>query len=219
MKALFSRLVTRFDGLAQRERRLVAAALLGGVALLGWSVCLDPALARLKLAERSVTEQRAVLERLQIQTVVLQSPNQTPEALARAELAALKKQLSEMSQRISVMERALVPPQRMSGLLESMLAGRGGLHLLSLRTLPVVPVLENAASDATTPPAGGLFKHGMEIRLEGSYAELAAYLSRLEKAPQKLLWNSVSLVAENHPRLVLTLTVFTLSLDRTWLIV
>ena len=43
--------------------------------------------------------------------------------------------------------------------------------------------------------------------------------ARLEKSPQKLLWSRVSLSADKHPKLVLTLTVFTLSLDRTWLIV
>ena len=67
--------------------------------------------------------------------------------------------------------------------------------------------------------ADGLFKHGVEITLEGSYQELAAYLERLEQAKPKLLWSSVSLSAENHPRLVLTLTVYSLSLERAWLIV
>jgi MSHA biogenesis protein MshJ len=35
----------------------------------------------------------------------------------------------------------------------------------------------------------------------------------------KLLWSNVALAAEQHPKLVLTLTVYTLSLDRAWLIV
>ena len=56
-------------------------------------------------------------------------------------------------------------------------------------------------------------------RLEGSYQELTAYLERLEAAKPKLLWSSVSLSAEDHPRLVLTLTVYSLSLERAWLIV
>ena len=37
---------------------------------------------------------------------------------------------------------ALVPPQRVAGLLEDMIGRRSGLRLLSLRTLPVTPVLE-----------------------------------------------------------------------------
>ena len=86
-------------------------------------------------------------------------------------------------------------------------------------SLPVAPVLEKkegAAKDAAGM-TGGLYKHGVELRLEGGYAELADYLARLEKLPQKLLWSNASLSADKHPKLVLTLTVFTLSLDRAWL--
>ncbi len=224
MKAAFLRLIARFEALALRERRLVALALLGGVALLGWLSGVDPALSRLQRAERALTEQRAQWSSLQSQLEVLQSPGQQPEAQARAELAALKQQVDALGGRMALMEKTLVPPQRMTELLEGVLDGRRGVRLLGLRTLPVAPLLEKKGDEASAatvkkPADGGLFKHGVEIRLEGSYAELTDYLARLEKAPQKLLWGSVSLSADKHPRLVLTLTVFTLSLDRTWLIV
>ncbi|WP_294264249.1 hypothetical protein, partial [Propionivibrio sp.] len=123
----------------------------------------------------------------------------------------------------------LVPPERMSALLEDMIGRKSGLRLLSLKTLPVSPLLEKKAGaeasgaeksvDKPANTSAGLFKHGVEIRLEGSYQELTAYLERLEQAKSKLLWSSASLAAEQHPKLVLTLTVYTLSLDRAWLIV
>jgi MSHA biogenesis protein MshJ len=125
------------------------------------------------------------------------------------------------------MEASLVSPQRMPSLLEDLIGRSSGLRLLSLRTLPVTPVLDKKSAEKATEKPGqngksvdasaGLFKHGVEIRLEGGYQELATYLARLEKSPLKLLWSGVSLSASTHPRLVLTLTVYTLSLDRTWL--
>jgi MSHA biogenesis protein MshJ len=141
----------------------------------------------------------------------------------------LKKQLGELAGRLQTMESTLVPPQRMTGLLEDMIGRKTGLRLLSLKTLPVAPLLDKKAGaeekeaakpvDKVEGSSAGLFKHGVEIRLEGSYQELTAYLERLEQAKLKLLWSSVSLSAEKHPKLVLTLTVYTLSLDRAWLIV
>ena len=124
----------------------------------------------------------------------------------------------------------------MSGVLEEMIGRQTGLRLLSLKTLAVAPLLEPKKAEAAMPNvpnvpnaarpgdqpanvAAGLFKHGVEIRLEGSYQELAAYLERLEHGKMKLLWSTASLSAEKHPRLVLTLTIYTLSLDRAWLIV
>ena len=117
----------------------------------------------------------------------------------------------------------------MSVLLEDMIGARTGLRLLGLKTLPPTPLLDKRAdTDVKEPakaqnkaesPSAGLFKHGVEIRLEGSYQDLTAYLERLEQSKMKMLWGSVSLSAANHPKLVLTLTVYTLSLDRAWLIV
>ncbi len=222
MKALLSGLIAKFDALAQRERRLVGAAVLIGVALLGWSLFIDPSLTRLRIAERGIADQRSQFVALQAQMAALQSPEQDPEALARAELAGLKKQLSVLNEELATMESRLVPPQRMASLLEQMIGRKSGLRLLSLRTLPAALVLEKkegAEAPVSAKATAGLYKHGVEIKLEGGYAELADYLARLEKAPQKLLWSSVSLSTEKHPKLVLTLTVFTLSLDRTWLIV
>lgn len=228
-------LLTKFDALSQRERNLVAVAVLGGAALIGWASMVDPARSRLVLAERSLAEQRSQVVTLRGQIVMLQSNELTPEARGRAELADLKKQLKALHERYNALGGSLVPPQRMAGLLGDMIGSTEGLRLLSLRTLPVGSALETkesgpgaatktgiaGAAAGVANSAGapvGLFKHGVEVKLEGGYAALAEYLARLEKSPQKLLWGSVALSAENHPKLLLTLTVYTLSVDRTWLI-
>ena len=245
MRALWLRVMAGFDARARRERYLVALALLGGVALIVWSALIDPAHMRRLAAERGLAEQRAQLAALAAQTQALQAEGQAPEARAAAELTQLRQQLEALNARYRALGGSLVAPQQVGALLEELLGRQSGLRLLSLRTLPAAPVLGAkeaarpvASSAAAAAPAGsalsaapgaeakasgnataGLYQHGVEIRLEGGYAELVAYLERLEKSPQKLLWSSVTLSAEKHPRLVLTLTVFTLSLDRTWLIV
>jgi len=229
MKEQWLKLAARYDALQLRERWLVAAAALGGIILIGYSLFIEPAVSRSRLAERSMSEQGAQLSAVQAQIVALQSPEQDPDVAARAELASLRKQLGELAGRLAAMESSLVPPQRMPGLLEDMIGRKTGLRLLSLKTMPVAPLLDKKpGADETTATkaaeklatsSAGLFKHGVEIKLEGSYQELSAYLERLEAAKLKLLWSSVSLSADKHPKLVLTLTVFTLSLDRAWLIV
>lgn len=227
MKAQWLKLAARYDALQLRERWLVAAAVLCGIVLIGYSLVVEPALKRAQLAERSSAESRIQLANTRAQSAALQSSSPDPDVAARAELARLKKQLGELAGRLELMENTLVPPQRMTGLLEEMIGGKTGLRLLGLKTLPVAPLLEKkpeadgAAKSAEKPVDSSprLFKHGVEIRLEGSYHELSAYLERLEQSKLKLLWSGVVLSAENHPKLVLTLTVFTLSLDRAWLIV
>ena len=229
MSASSSRLMARFDALKSRERLLIAACVLGGILLLGYSFAIEPAMRRAQQAVKTESEQRVQLAGVQAQMAALQSPNANPDVAARAEIDGLKTQLDELSTRLQAKERSLVPPQQMPSLLEDMIGARTGLRLLSLKTLPAAPLIERktepddktAAKPATKieNPSAGLFKHGVEIRLEGSYQDLTAYLQRLEQLQMKLLWSGVSLSAENHPKLVLTLTVYTLSLDRTWLVV
>ena len=62
-----------------------------------------------------------------------------------------------------------------------------------------------------------LYRHGVEIRLEGSYGQLQAYLAQLEKLQQKLLWGKLEYRVIDYPKAELTLTVYPLSPDRTWL--
>ncbi|MFT3849247.1 MAG: type II secretion system protein GspM [Propionivibrio sp.] len=183
MKSSLLRLAARFDALQVRERWLVAIAILGGIVLIGHTLFIAPAQARARLAERSFGEQQAQFAALNAQMQAMQSPNQDPNVAARAELASLKNQLAKQAERIATLENALVPPEQMTGLLEAMIGGQGGLRLLSLKTLPVAAALEKPAHGDATPGQAaeaktpvqipdGLFKHGVEIRLEGSYQEL-----------------------------------------------
>ena len=102
-------------------------------------------------------------------------------------------------------------------------AGRKQVHdePVSLKTLApqsVLPVGEVKAGDAKPVERSfDLYRHGVEIRLEGSYGQLQAYLAQLEKLQQKLLWGKLEYRVIDYPKAELTLTVYTLSPDRTWL--
>ncbi|HEX5364876.1 MAG TPA: agglutinin biogenesis protein, partial [Gallionella sp.] len=69
--------------------------------------------------------------------------------------------------------------------------------------------------------AGGvprlIFRHAVQITVRGSYLELLNYLAALEKLPTQMLWGEVKFAVERHPDAVLTVTLSTLSMDKTWL--
>jgi len=110
----------------------------------------------------------------------------------------------------------------MNGLLERLLARNAGLRLLSLKTQAPQSVLheKDPARDSDGKPVErsfDLYRHGVEIRLEGNYSQLQTYLAELEKLPQRLLWGPLSYRVIDYPRAEMTLTVYTLSPDKTWL--
>lgn len=86
--------------------------------------------------------------------------------------------------------------------------------------VPAVAGALNTPPTATPAAVEGapLYRHGVEITVEGSYGDLMAWLFSLENLPgPRLLWGGVKLNVDQHPTVRLSLTVYTLSLDRAWL--
>lgn len=75
-----------------------------------------------------------------------------------------------------------------------------------------------AVAPAAAPaPAPLLYRHGVQLVLQGSYLEMIDYLEALEAMPTQLLWGAAALDAGQFPQARLTLTLYTLSLDQKWI--
>jgi MSHA biogenesis protein MshJ len=62
-----------------------------------------------------------------------------------------------------------------------------------------------------------IYKHGVRITVRGSYLDLLSYAAALEKLPEQMFWGEAKLSVEKYPDSLFTLTLYTLSLDKTWL--
>ncbi|WP_317205620.1 type II secretion system protein GspM [Janthinobacterium sp.] len=81
---------------------------------------------------------------------------------------------------------------------------------------PVVAPAAPAAPVAVKPNQL-LYRHGVEVVLQGSYLDMVAYMEALEAMPTQLFWGKANLNSENYPTARLTLTLYTLSLDPKWI--
>lgn len=235
MKQTLRAYAARFDALSLRERVLVACAGLAVAAFLAHLLVLAPQLSAKAALVQRISDQRGELAVLQSQLETLSGQVRDPDAAPRQRLAEARNQIAAIDTQIKTIGRNLVPAKEVSRLLQDLLGHRAGLRLVSLRTLPVAGLLEHrqdAPGDAAAPAVAagqsgpsaapdpsaeaGIYKHGVEIAVQGSYHDLAAYLGELERLPQRLFWSRASLRAE-YPVSTLTVTVFTLSLERTWL--
>jgi MSHA biogenesis protein MshJ len=244
LSAQWTQWKTRFAAISRRERTIVAAAVVFGGGLLIFNFGIDPFMLKARSASRAELAARTELAQQQLQLTMLTMQNADPDAPSRRRLAQAKQELAAVNARLGSFEAGMVPPARMQAFLEGLLAGNRAIELVGLKTLPVtlvgaqvaLPKSEAAgiagAQSAKDPgrdkvdSAGaapvsvdGIYQHGIEIRLAGSYNDLLKYLTELERMPQRVMWNSVSLTVDKYPRNVLVLRVYTLSLDRNWLIV
>jgi len=57
----------------------------------------------------------------------------------------------------------------------------------------------------------------VELTLRGSYFDMLDYLAQIEALPWQMYLGKLKLDARDYKRPVLTLTLYTLSLDKAWL--
>ena len=215
-----------------RERVMIFAAAAFVVASLINSTLLDPLLAKQKVLSKQVIQQEEKTKELQAAIQLqLQARRDNESSPLRARSTQLKQQLQKLDDFLQNRSSRLLEPDRMVDLLKQVLGNNGSLQLVELKTLPVSLMIEDAqeangagqpaarSSDGQKSPTSHkqIFKHGVQISVRGSYLELLRYVSALEKVPAQMFWGGADLNVEQYPNSVLTLTLYTLSLDKTWL--
>lgn len=229
MKEQWQKLSARFGALVVRERVLVLFATIVGTALIFDALSIQPLEIRKKRYTQQLAEARQNIKAADIiartQEVVVD-----PDAAKRTYRDALRDQLAEIDRSMQGLQRGLVPPERMAKLLEEMLSRGRGLQLVALRTLPVQRFETPGSAPAAKPgdkgtkpaprePERSVYQHGVEMTLQGSYPDVLEYLAQLEQLSWRMFWGRISVNTEQYPRLRVTLTVQTLSLNKAWLIV
>lgn len=223
LKQQWQRVSDKADAMSLRERVMVFLMLAAVLGVLLNAVLLDPLVAGQKKHSRDIVERQAQIADIQARTQVLASAAQAdPDAANRERLKALKQKLEQSDKALNDVQQGLVPPERMARLLEDILERNRGLRLVSLKTLPAGALLGApvaGAGDKSAATAGQVYRHGIQITVEGNYAELSQYLAELEKLPWRMFWSQADMRVDEYPKVVLTLTVYTLSLDQSWLAV
>lgn len=212
----------RLDALSFRERILVFVAVAGVALSLVFVGLIEPALQQQEQMLTSASGLQQEIFTLREQLTQSEVLNQSG---LNTELGRLQAQAASLEQQVKTRESRLIPPDKMIAAIKTLLTAQPGLTLVSLETEPPRPALGELTSgtgdvsDQTSPPvpaAESLYKHGVTLQLQGSYAQLTDYVARLESLPWTVQWESVRLDAHQHPRLVLTLKLNTLSREPTW---
>ncbi len=230
----WEQMTQKFDAMRPRERAMVFAA--GAVIIvgLGFVLVIDGAMTRHNAAVTNAAAQRSSLEQLQGQNAELSRIlAQDPNAEGRKHVEQLQQQIGGYDSELHEVQQGLVPPNQMVKVLEDMLNRESRVRLVKLRTLPATALVERAA-DGTKPAATKpddaagkpgvpkknlVYKHGLELTVEGNYLDLAEYQARLEKLPWRMFFARTSVNSVDYPRVLMTVTLYTLSLDEAWLVV
>lgn len=239
MRARMAQLRRAFDARPRRERLLLIGAAVAVTWILADNLWLAPAYKQWSAVNARRNAAVAAVKQLEVSLQRQSADTRNAEQQLRAEVVQLRKRVGEGDAALRAFGATLVSAPEMVPMLGRLLAQVGGLRVRSMQSLghaevgaampgPVAASAPAAAAAAAVKPvpanptptpnrAAALYRHGVELTIEGSYPDVVAFLLAVEAMPQHILWGGLQLKVEQHPKVVVTLRLYTLSQDRSWL--
>lgn len=204
--------LARIDALSRRERLLVMITMLTVITVVWQFMVMEPLGHR---ADASRIELESLRDRtdkantsLEHQILQLASAGRDD----RIQAALIRQRIDEINRELGNYAAELIDPSEMALVLEGVLRQQNSLSLISIRN--TTPELLVADRENTTT---SFYRHGLEIELEGSYADCLRYLTAIEALPWRLYWQVLDIETLDYPTNRVRLEVSTLSLNEEWI--
>lgn len=143
----------------------------------------------------------------------------SPQSLA-ARANRAQADIARIDGEIESLRRRVVTPSRMAERMREFVASARGLSVLSFRNMAPQAVGEaNAGSATARPPSSkqGLFRHPLEVRVAGAYADIAQWITFIENGADGFYLSSLLLERSAQGRIEARIELFTLGTEATWL--
>ena len=213
------RYADRLDAMSLRERVLIFLAAAVVIVAIADSALFDPISRRQKVNSQRIHQQEDEIRTMQGQVQAYAQARTGDNANAKQQrLEKRKLELAALDRELAARRSELVPPERMAKMLYEIVKRNPDIELVSLRSLPATGLTQSLMAILGS---GGLalYRHGIEITVSGSYLKMLAYVSQLERLPAKIMWGNMELQAGAYPAVTLKITLYTLSPEKTWLLI
>jgi len=215
------RYADRLDAMSLRERVLIFLAVAVVIVAIADSALFEPILLRQKINSQRIQQQDDEIRTMRVQVQAYAQARTGDSANAkRQRLEKRKLELAALDRELAAGQSALVPPERMAKMLSEIVKRNPDIELVSLRTLAATGLTQSLTAILGSAPSGlAMYRHGIEIVVSGSYLKMLNYVGQLERLPAKIVWGNMELQAGVYPRATLKITLYTLSPDKTWLLI
>ncbi len=220
---------TRFNAMSPRERVLILVTVIVALAFPTFTYLIEP-------AQQETTKLRTSLQQLQAQSAESEVNYQLakaakikdPNVALQQQVERLQAQVEQQRQQLTERTASLVTPHEMGAMLQQLLIGHQGVKLVHARkaapvlvSTPVEPVAAGIATNASNTVvdaiASEIYRHELELVIEGSFFQVQGFLQAVEQANRSLFWDSFDYQVEGYPKARVQLKVYTLSTTQEWL--
>ncbi|MFV7771473.1 MSHA biogenesis protein MshJ [Shewanella marisflavi] len=212
MKQLMTRWGEAFNQLSQRERVMIALAVVVVIGMLLYLPLESQLEQRGRLqtnintlnAENKISQQQIAL----YQETLAKDPDQ--EYLQR--LASLQQQMADIDQQLSFQMVDMVPADKMPTMLGELLGRVKGIELQGFESLAPTPLLALGDEQKLN-----LYSHGIRLEFVGDYFATLKFIQAVESMPSKLYWRHLDYVVGDYPKAKVMLEVYTLSINKDFI--
>lgn len=212
--------VKQFDVLEERERLLISVTVLGLLVISWFTFGVEPVLNKIEKTDKDIVSLHSeVNENLKRIKIIVNELANHPDNKLENDVARLEKSLVGMDAEIRELSSNYVPASKMTVLLRKLFSDSEGLVLKSLKNLPSESVSQNANQETLGADSFilGLYRHGMEMELEGDFYQIRTFLLKAKELQWNLHWQEIDYEVVEYPYANVKLRVFTFSTDKAWI--
>jgi len=204
--------------LSLREKALILVSSIVIIVFLLANFVIEPQLKSLgksRKATQSITNdiQETINGRLEIEQKIASDPS----GQLQAQLDGFNDKERRVSQALALKNMSLITSGEMARQLQYLVAERKGLTVEKLTSIPPQPILFSQVVEKDEQPKPLLFRHGIEIQIEGRYFEVVNFLQRIEQQNEFLLWGDIEYMVSKYPNALVTFVVATVSPDKEFI--
>lgn len=211
----------QIDTLSLRERALVMLGAFMVMFLIWDGLLMSDIGSRSKRVTDEIAGTQARMQQLnQAIATSAQTRGTDPNTRLQDELRATRASIEALDETLDEGSASVIPPSEMARVIEQVLRRQGRLKLLSAQSLPPRPMFETAIAnpdDVGIAATGTVYRHGLELVVEGRYLDVLEYLRELESLDWQFFWETVELESGKYPANRVRIRVYSLNLEEGWL--
>lgn len=197
----------KFTQMSLREKWLVTLCGFVIITLCLFTFVVEPPLKSNQSLSKQITNSKLSVQRLESDILVMTAKlKKDPDQELNLEYKRLMAESQDLSEQLAEIVENLIAPSEMAQLLEEVLAGTKGLHLVSLESM----MAESIVSSQGNQSLSSYYVHPVRLELTGNYFAIVEYLETLESLPVKYYWRAFRYSVEEYPAARLVLEVYTL---------
>jgi MSHA biogenesis protein MshJ len=213
----------KFSNTTPREQYLIIASGLVAIIFILYSLFLEAPIQRVDRLNKQVvqTEQSNKNNQDSIQ-VLEQALSEDPNVALRKQLLQYQAKLGGIDERLLTLTSDLIDPIQMRYALTKLLKLQKGVKLLSFKVLPASALTQSKINPETDKIATvgdikaktqqlQLYRHGINIKLQGQYFQLKDYLIQLESLSWTFFWQEFDYQLKVYPVSELEIEIYSLS--------